>query len=214
MVLSWASLNSAHEWVHGHDRFCEVTSALYPLACTPHSLHLCYYIATQKQMPKPHLWMTPPWSPQSFPKDKMITMTFSHSWREPNSNQKSHYWLHIPATSFTQVVPVGFIENFGTEHWVTGCWVCLFFCFLRTITHRLTIWKHSYTSSFFKGNVIFFFFFFSFSTGEARLQIPEFILHLTQSPFSLGFWAVYSMLAICILSLNVRCSKLHSSTVN
>lgn len=50
MVLSWASLNSAHEWVHGHDRqaLCEASSALYPLACTHHSLHLCYYIAIQK----------------------------------------------------------------------------------------------------------------------------------------------------------------------
>lgn len=75
----------------------------------------CTYATTQLSknwMPKPHLWMTPPpppWGPYSFPKDKMITMTFSHSWHGPNSKQKSHYWLHIPATSFKQIVPAGFI---------------------------------------------------------------------------------------------------------
>lgn len=89
-----------------------------------------------------------------------------------------------------------------------------FFCFLHTITYRLTRQKHSHIFSslffFFKGNVTFFF------TGEARLQIPEFILHLTQSPFLNVelFTACWQYAPFPLPSVTPDVVKLHFSTVN
>lgn len=63
---------------------------------------------------------------------------------------------------------------------------------------------------FFKGNVTFFF------TGEARLQIPEFILHLTQSPFLNVelFTACWQYAPFPLPSVTPDVVKLHFSTVN
>lgn len=55
-----------------------------------------------------------------------------------------------------------------------------------------------------------------FSTGEARLQIPEFILHLTQSPFLNFelFTACRQYAPFPLLSVMPDVVKLHFSKVN
>lgn len=57
---------------------------------------------------------------------------------------------------------------------------------------------------------------FFFPTGEARLQIPEFILHLTQSPFLNFelFTACQQYAPFPLPSVMPHVVELHFSTVN
>lgn len=114
--------------------------------------------------------------------------------------------------NYTSPYPVK-TELFGCVWVLFGWlgWVCVFclFCMCIVGVVVVVVWF----VCVFKGNVILVFF---FSKSKARLQIPEFILHLTQSPFLNVelFTARQQYAPFPLPSVMPDVVKLHFSTVN